>query len=328
MRALRERNPFWLGVAATAVVVAALVLAVGVGTLGLGKPRYAAEFAHTGGLRVGDEVRVAGMGVGEVTGAELAGDHVLVSFRLDRGVPLGRDTAASIKLATLLGGRYLELRPAGTGSPPNDVIPLAHTSVPYDLQKVLQTGTPLLEDLDAPKLRAALDSVSQNLRGNGPKLSAALDGLSRLSDVVTKRREQLSHLVASTDQVSALLDRRSAQIYALMGQSDTLLRAVLDRRELIRGLLRDATSVTDQLRGLLTENQAQIGPLLDNAAQLTDILHRYDDDVDRALELLAPASRYLNNSLGNGPYWDVYLPYSLVPDNLLCRSGAVTGCRR
>ncbi|WP_084210786.1 MCE family protein [Pseudonocardia acaciae] len=327
MRALKERNPFWVGVIATAVTVVAVVLAVSVGTLGLGKARYTAEFAHTGGLRVGDEVRVAGMGVGEVTGTELAGDRVLVSFRLDRGVWLGRDTGATIKLATLLGGRYVELRPAGTAALPDENIPLAHTSVPYDLQKVLQTGTPLLEDLDAPRFRQALDSVSANLRGNGQKITAALDGLTRLSDVVTKRREQLSHLVASTDQVTELLDRRSTQIVSLMGQSDTLLRALLARRELIRGLLADAASLTDQLRGLLAENEGQIRPLLDNAAELTDVLRRYDDDVDRALELLAPAGRYLNNSLGNGPYWDVYLPYSIVPDNIICRTGQVPGCR-
>jgi phospholipid/cholesterol/gamma-HCH transport system substrate-binding protein len=169
--------------------------------------------------------------------------------------------------------------------------------------------------------------VSANLRGNGPKITAALDGLSRLSEVVTKRRDQLSHLVASTDQVTALLDRRGTQIVELMGQSDTLLRALLARRDLIRGLLRDAASFTDQLRGLLAENEAQFRPLLDNAVQLTDILRRYDDDVDRALELLAPASRYLNNSLGNGPYWDVYLPYSIIPDNIICRTGQVPGCR-
>lgn len=328
IKPLSERNPFWLGVVATAALAGAVLLAVAVGTLGLGQARYTAEFAHAGGLRVGDEVRVAGMEVGEVTSTELAGDRVLVGFRANRSVHLGATTAATIKLSTLLGGRYLELRPSGPDELPDGRIPLAHTSVPYDLQKVLQTGTPLLEELDSAKLRQALQSTSANLSGNGQRITAALDGLSRASDVVVKRRDQIGQLIASTDEVTRLLNDRNGQIFALMGQSDTLLRALTQRRELIRGALTDLASVTDELRGLLRDNSSEITPLLDNAAELSEVLKRHDGDVDRALELLAPAGRYLANSQGNGPYWDVYLPYSIIPDNLLCQVGAIKGCKK
>src|SRR5438128_5993194 len=123
---LNERNPFWLGVVAAAVITLLVLGTIGFGALGLGQHRYLAEFAQGGDLRAGDEVRVAGMPVGEVTSAELEGDHVLVRFRVDRDVALGADTEASIKLATLLGGRYLELRPAGGGELAADRIPVAH----------------------------------------------------------------------------------------------------------------------------------------------------------------------------------------------------------
>jgi len=145
---IEARNPFWLGVVATVTLVALVLVTLGFGALGLGQSRYAAEFAQSGDVRAGDSVRVAGMDVGQVTDTRLEYDHVLVSFRVDRRVRLGADTVAAIKLATLLGSRYLELHPAGTRQLPGGRIVLAHTSVPYDLQQVLQTGTPLLEDLD------------------------------------------------------------------------------------------------------------------------------------------------------------------------------------
>jgi phospholipid/cholesterol/gamma-HCH transport system substrate-binding protein len=323
---LKEYNPFWLGVVATAAIVALVLGTIGFGELGLGQARYTAEFAQAGDLRVGDEVRVAGLEVGKVTAAELESGHVLMSFRVDRDVHLGQDTEATIKLSTLLGGRYLELRPAGAGELTDGRIPLAHTSVPYDLQKVLQTGTPLVEDLDPGKFREALGSVATTLRWDGPKVGASLDGLSRLSAVVVNRRDQIAHLIKSADAVTTLLDQRSDRLFALMGQSDTLLRELLRRRDLIRGVLSDAASFTDELNRAVKENQPQVGPLLDNARQLTDVLRQQDDAVDRALELLAPGGRYLNNTLGDGPYLEVYLPYSLVPDNLLCRARAVSGC--
>lgn len=324
---LNERNPFWLGVVAVAVVAALVLGTIGFGALGLGQHRYVAEFAQAGDLRTGDEVRVAGMSVGKVTGAELEGDHVLVRFRVDRDVALGPDTEASIKLSTLLGGRYLELRPSGGGELNDSRIPLAHTAVPYDLQKVLQTGTPLLEDLDGAKFRQALHAVATTLRGDGPKISAALDGLSRASDVVSTRRDQIAHLITSADAVTDLVDHRSDQLFALLGQSDTLLRELVRRQDLVRGVLGDLADFTGQLRKTLAENDSQVGPLLDNAKDLTDVLREEDKAVDRALQLLAPAGRYLDNMVGNGPYLEAYLPYSIVPDNVLCRAGAVKGCK-
>jgi phospholipid/cholesterol/gamma-HCH transport system substrate-binding protein len=324
---LNQRNPFWLGLVAAAVITVLVLGTIGFGELGLGQHRYAAEFVQAGDLRTGDEVRVAGMPVGKVTSAGLEGDHVLVRFRVDRDVVLGADTEASIKLATLLGGRYLELRPAGSGELADSRIPVAHTFVPYDLQKVLQTGTPLLEDLDGAKFRQALHTVAGTLRGDGPKIGAALEGLSRASAVVSTRRDQIGHLIGTTDAVTALIDQRSDKLFALLGQSDTLLRELVRRRDLVRGVLGDLADFTGELRRTLAENDSQVGPLLDNAKELTEVLRAQDDAVDRALQLLAPAGRYLDNALGNGPYAEVYLPYSILPDNVLCRAGAVKGCK-
>jgi phospholipid/cholesterol/gamma-HCH transport system substrate-binding protein len=323
---MRERNPFWLGIAATGIIVLLVLVTLGFGALGLGQARYSAEFAQSGELRAGNTVRVAGMDVGQVTDTKLEGDHVLVSFRIDGGIQVGDDSTAAIKLATLLGSRYLELNPAGTDALPHNRIPLTHTSVPYDLQQLLQTGTPLIEDLDSEKLKNALRAISNNLRGDGPRISAALDGLSRLSAVVVARKDQIAHLITNTGAVATLVNQRSDQLFSLMGQSNTLLRELLHRRDAIRGLLTDLASLTDQLRKTIGENQSQIGPLLDNAKELTDVLRGQDDSVDRALELIAPASRYLNNSIGNGPYLDAYSPYSILPDNAYCLIGIAQGC--
>jgi phospholipid/cholesterol/gamma-HCH transport system substrate-binding protein len=324
---MRESHPFLLGVIATGVAVALVLAALALGELGLGKTTYSAEFARTGELRPGDEVRVAGLTVGEVRSVGLEGDHVLVRFRANSSVRLGQGTVATIKLATLLGNRYLELKPAGLGELRDDRIPIAHTSVPYDLQDVLQKGTPIAEQLDGAKLRSALAASATNLRNEGPRVGAALDGLSRLSDVVIKRKDQVSELIDNLDAVSDMVDQRSGRIYALMGQSDTLLRTLLRRRDLIRGLLDDAASFTRELNGTVKDNRPEIRRLLVNARDLTDLLRDEDSSINRALQLLAPASRYLNNAAGNGPYLDAFGPYFIIPDDLLCQAGAIAGCK-
>ena len=76
---------------------------------------YHADFSEVGGLHEGNEVRVAGVPVGNVDNLELEGDHVKVTFKLDKGTELGNSTAAEIKVRTLLGATYLGLVPAGFG---------------------------------------------------------------------------------------------------------------------------------------------------------------------------------------------------------------------
>jgi phospholipid/cholesterol/gamma-HCH transport system substrate-binding protein len=324
---LKERNPFLLGVVAATIVAALVLAALAWGLLGLGRSEYRAEFANTGELSSSNEVRIAGLRVGEVTSVGLEGDHVLVTFRVDRDVHLGSATGASIKMATLLGTRYLELTPAGTGSLPGNRIPLAHTTVPYNLQDVLQNGTPIFQQVDANTLRQSLAAVADTLNGKGPQIGAALDGLSRLSGVVLARRDQVSQLIENMDAVSNLVDHRSDQLFGLMTQSNTLLNSLLRRQQTIRDLLGDAKRLTDQLGELVHDNRPEVRPLLHNAEQLTGLLRQQDDAVNRALAVIGTSSRYLTNTVGTGPYMDAYFPYSLLPDSLLCQLQAISGCR-
>lgn len=80
-----------------------------------------AEFGTTGGLSIGDEVRLSGIKVGQIVGQSL--DPVTYSaridMRIDETVQLPSDSSARITAASLLGGNFLELLP-GAGE---DVMP-------------------------------------------------------------------------------------------------------------------------------------------------------------------------------------------------------------
>lgn len=327
IKPLNRYRPLWLGVVAAAVGILLMAGTFAFGSLGLGDDGYEAELAHTAGVRPGDEVRIAGIGVGQVTGARLEGDHVVVAFRINGDVRLGRDTTAVVKLATLLGGRYLELRPSGPGSLDGDRIRLANTSVPFDLQQAIELSTPAIEGLDAAKLRRALEAVAGNLHGNGAAVSQALDGITRLSELISNRDVQIGQLIGSADAITTMVNADKAALFTMMSQADGLMTVLLDRRELIRGILNDFRTLTTQLRDVLGENRAQLEPFFANLAGVTDILRRVGDALDRALEVIAPTARYVNNAFGNGPYGEIYLPYAIFPDNLLCTAGVVTGCQ-
>lgn len=328
MRSLNERSSLRVGVIGAAIIAVLVLGSTAFGTVGLGDTRYQAELANAGGVRPGDEVRIAGIGVGRVTATRLEGDRVIMSFRAENDVRLGEATRLAVKLSTLLGGRYVELTPRGAGELPDNRIRLSHTSVPYDLQAAVEAGTPALEQLDGAKLRESLKAVTDAFGGTDPKVAArTLDGLTAISRIITEREGQIGELLDSAHAISGTLNENDARVFRLMGQSDRLLTELLERRALITGILRDFRDLSGQLRALLEENRPAIKPLLSNLRGVADILARNDKAIARSLKLLAPGARYLNNAVGNGPYLELNLPYGIFPDNLLCATQAVRGCR-
>ena len=132
----RERNPVVIGAISLAVIVLLIMAAFRAQDLPLigGGDTYTAAFAEAGGLRANDEVRVAGVRVGKVEKVELDGDHVKVTFRVKTDSPFGSQTAAAIRIKTLLGAMYLALQPAGSGQlSAGAEIPESRTSSPYDV---------------------------------------------------------------------------------------------------------------------------------------------------------------------------------------------------
>ena len=80
---------------------------------GNGGYQIAAEFGSTGGLSVGDDVRVSGIKVGRITAQQL--DPITyvarVFLAIDPAIKIPSDSSARITQASLLGGNYLELMP-------------------------------------------------------------------------------------------------------------------------------------------------------------------------------------------------------------------------
>ena len=72
-----------------------------------------AEFGSTGGLSVGDDVRISGIKVGRITEQSL--DPITYSARIAMAIApdieIPADSSARITATSLLGGNYLELMP-------------------------------------------------------------------------------------------------------------------------------------------------------------------------------------------------------------------------
>ena len=179
MKPLSERNPIAVaivGLLLLAVIAFGVFDSANLPIIG-GGTGYTAYFAEDAGLQAGNEVRVAGVIVGRVTGISLAGNKVAVGFKV-KGAWVGDDTKAAIKIKTLLGDKYLALDPLGT-QPQNPAtpIPLARTTSPYDVTQAFNGLGQEVSKIDTVQLGQSLQTLSEAFSGTPPYTRSALRGL-------------------------------------------------------------------------------------------------------------------------------------------------------
>ncbi len=316
MKPFRERNPVPIG-AVGLVLVAALVLAAfnadRLPFIG-GGPTYAAALADAGGLVVGDDVDIAGVKVGSITGINLSGTYVRVSFQITQSeVHLGTQTSAAVRIKTMLGREVLMLTSAGPGQlRPGQEIPLSRTTPAFTVVQAISDLTQTNERIDTTQLADALDVLSADFRDSPPQVRAALAGLSRLSTTIASRDAQLRTLLAHARGVTGVLAARNTSLTTLVDDGNLLLAEVDARRRSIHQLLVSTAALARQLSGLVADNKAQLGPALAQLEQVVTVLQTNQDNLDRSIAALAPFVRVYADTLGNGRWFDTYVQ-NLVP---------------
>ena len=274
---------------------------------------YSAEFSDAAGLSSGNDVRIAGVKVGRVSGLRLDGDHVVVSFKV-KGAWLGEKTVAAIKLKTVLGQKYLALDPQGESTlDPGRPIPRSRTTVPYDILAAFGQLSSTVDRIDVPQLARSFDTLSATLANTPEDVRSALNGLSRLSDTLASRDSQLTTLLGNTRQVSQTLVDRDAAVKQLLTDGNELLGEVIRRESAITALLDGSRLLATELSGLISDNRAQLDPVLTQLDQLTSLLQRNQDSLSAGIRAFAPFVRLGTDIAGNGRWIDGYLCGLILP---------------
>ncbi|MCX6398690.1 MAG: MlaD family protein [Propionibacteriales bacterium] len=298
-----SRKTVVIGVCALSLGVAGWSV-VGRGDTGPG--RVVAQFDDAGSLEVGNDVRVDGVRVGEITDISLVGDDARVEMDLARAVlPLRQDVSLTIKPINILGESYVAVDPGSDSGPvlaEGAVVPVEQTSSAVDLQDVLDT----LDDPTSVALAALVTSLGEGIRDGGQNVAdvvralaptmADLDGVGRVLD---EHNEVLSRLVESADPVAASLTARGGEdLDALVERARLLLRTLGDNRAAVEetvaelpAALREARTTLAALSGVADE----LGPTLRRARPVTrelgDISREvvaFSREADPALEAFGP----------------------------------------
>jgi len=316
----RERNPLPIGAIGLGLIGLLLFGAFNAQNLPLigSGDTYHAAFSEAGGIKKDDDVRIAGVRVGKVTGIELENAHVRVDFKITSGAAFGPQTSASIRLKTLLGQKYVSLVPAGAGQLPQDSeIPLARTVSSYDIVDAFSDLTSTTEKINTGQLAGSLDVMAKEFRDSPEQVKLALNGMSRLSQTISSRDDALRTLLARANRVSATVASRNGTTAKLINDADLLLVELQARREAIRTLFTSTSDLAVQITGLVRDNRAALKPALDQLTGVLAVLTSHEQDLDKIIAEMAPFTRVYANTLGTGRWFDTFVANLTVPVGVL-----------
>ena len=302
----RERN--LTVIAVTAVI--GLILAV-VGTFriaelpALAGQSYTADFTEAGGLKTGDPVEVGGVIVGKVTRTDLEGNLVRVRFTV-KGLHLGSTTSATIKTGSLLGARFLDIVPSGEGDL-DDTIPTARTKAPYDLSSELIGIAQHTKKIDMKSVSEALQTFSAAIEPSTEEIGPAMAAVTDLANIVNTRDEAVRSLFRKANAVTGTFRQRTRQITQLMLDGQQLLAELLARREAINQLFDSATTVANQVRGLIKENRDTLKPALTQLNQVLTVLDKNKDNIRVSIKRVSGFITPLGEGVSQGPWFMGYI---------------------
>lgn len=324
MKSFRDRNPYLVGIISVLVLGSATGFAFLVGTLNLLEDAYPMEavFTDASGLRSGDDVKVAGVKVGRVTGLDVdrAIGAVTVSWVVDDGVEIGDGARAEIALSSLLGAKEVRILDATEGDArmselPEEqrVIPVERTTVPFDIFELTRVATEGVQELDTDALNALLVDLADITDGKAATVEDLVEGINRVGAAVNQREAEFEALLDQADRLSATLADKDDEILTLLDSSQRILDLIVARRNDLAVALGESADTVQELDRLISTNKQRLDSALDSLAPTLDVVAAEQDDIDRALAWLGPGLLQQSRGGEHGPWQDIFVR-GLGPD--------------
>lgn len=284
---------------AVPIVVIAVVAAVLVPRVGGPEPIVAtAAFDDVRDLVTRAHVRVADVPVGTVTSIRLTEDHrALVTMEVSRGTGLPDDVVAVLRATSVLGERYVELRPVTGAEGTFDGGRITRTEAVRDVEDLVASGSDLLGLVAADRLARAVSVGATALGGRGGVLGATIGDVEQTVAAYAGGREDLGRLIDASDRLLADLAPDAEASAAVLDDLDRAARA-FDRQDerlftALQGLSRLARVGTD----ILTEHGDSLDALLTRLHLVAAELTRIDGALQSLLTWLPRHNLHIANGV-------------------------------
>ena len=285
----------------TSILTLFLAATIGNITFG-GKKSYSALFGDVTGLLAGNDVRIAGVKVGQVDKIALADRRLAkVTFSMSSEHPLAKSAIIRLRYRNLVGERYLSVTEGPGSADPvaeGTTIPLAQTRNALDLTVLFNGFRPLFQALDPQSTNQVAFELVQVLQGEGGTIESLMQKTASLTTTLADRDAVIGRVITN---LSTVLDS--------VDNGDDLSNLILQLRRLAAGFAADRQQIGESIAGIndLTTATASFlsevrGPLRQDIAQLGILAGTLDDNKATVNGVLQRLPTKLDRIIGTATY--------------------------
>jgi phospholipid/cholesterol/gamma-HCH transport system substrate-binding protein len=286
---------------------------------GTGHYQVTMQLPATGGLYKSGNVTYRGTEVGRVKSVDLTRGGVQAVLSLDSDIAIPSDVEAQVHSQSAIGEQYVALLPRSAGSPPlkdGDVIPRDRTSIPPDINTLLDDVNRGLKAIPEDNLKTVVDESYLAFGGLGPELSRIVRGSTRLA---SDARTNLGDLTNLIDHSAPVLNTQTDTRDSIEAWADHLANVTQQLKTKdsdVAGILREGAPATDAGRALFERLQPTLPILLANLTSVGGVAVTYRAGIEQLLVLLpeaisiAQAITVADKDLKT-PYRGAYLSFNL-----------------
>jgi phospholipid/cholesterol/gamma-HCH transport system substrate-binding protein len=260
--------------------------------LGMGHYKVTVELSRAGGLYPSANVSYQGTVVGSVERVELTDTGVQAVLSLQSAYRIPSQLRAEVHSQSAIGEQYVDLKPQTADAPPlhnGDVIAARDSSVPPDIDSLLDATNRGLTAIPQDNLKTAIDESYTAIGGLGPELTRLVKGSTDLSIDADKNLDALITLI---DRSSPILDSQAdsaEEINAWAAHLASITTQLASANNSVTGVLQNGPKAVDEARQLIERVQPTLPVLLANLVSIGQVAVAYQPAIEQLLVLFPQA---------------------------------------
>lgn len=283
--------------------------ALGIGGTSCDGTEVIGYFEQVGDLPRAANIQSSDVEIGDVKKIELDGWNAKVTMCLDPGQQVPRDVEAVVRTTSLLGEKFIDLKPQTDGPPflaDGDTLDTDQTSKATELEDVFAKLAAILGTGNLEQLNRFTSAQAKILENNVGDVRTVLRKLKTFTGLLADRKTEVASAVDSLDSVARTISADSDVLQNFLRSFASSSEVLADNKEGLQSLLRSLDRFSAISAQLLAQTERGVNAQLQD---LRPVLRTVVSDTGRireTLQTLATFSEYWPESMpGNYLQLDV-----------------------
>jgi phospholipid/cholesterol/gamma-HCH transport system substrate-binding protein len=301
-----------LSIFVVVTTIATALLAVTIGNITFNATtKYRAVFTDAVGLNQGDDIRIAGVKVGQVDKIALYQNTLaLVTFSVDSDQVVDTSTKATLRYRNLVGNRYIALSDGVGGGErlkANGLIPKERTAPALDLSVLFNGFKPLFTALTPADVNQFAFEVIKVLQGEGGTIESLLAKTASLTTTLADADEVIGSLITNLTSTLQIVSQRQQNFSQLLVNLQQFITGLSQDINPILNSLGSINSLNTKTAGLLQQTRVPIKADLDRLRTVATTLDDTQGIWVKTLQFMPEKLNTMTRTASYGSWFNFYL---------------------